>query len=96
MHWQRDSSNKVPAMNKVLMYKQKMFDNTVASPCNDNNEFGITQLRSSSEIKTQFPRLSNLALGIWPHLLQAVPVNVLLVLLETLLPKSEISCLRLV
>ena len=40
------------------MYKQKVFDDTVASHCNDNNEFGIIQFWGSSEIKTQFPRLS--------------------------------------
>ena len=34
VHWQSDSSNKVPAINEVRMYKQKVFDDTVASNCN--------------------------------------------------------------
>ena len=46
------------------MYKRKVFNDTVASHCNNNNEFGVIQFWSSSEIKTQFPRLSRLALGI--------------------------------
>ena len=43
MHWQSDLSNKVPAMDELQMHKRKVSDDTVASHCNDNNEFGIIQ-----------------------------------------------------
>ena len=64
VHWQSDSSNKVPAMDEIQMYKQKVFGDIVVSHCKDHNEFGIIQFWSSSEIKTQFSRLRRLALAI--------------------------------
>ena len=37
VHYQSDSSNKVSAMDEVQMYQQKVFYDTVASHCYDNN-----------------------------------------------------------
>ena len=54
VHWQSDSSNKVPVVDEVQIYKHKVFDDTVASRCYDKNEFGIIRFWSSSEIKHNF------------------------------------------
>ena len=63
--WQDESSCEQTEMDEVDLYRNASFDNqTIFAECVANEEFNILKFWNKDSIKSKFPKLTRLALGI--------------------------------